>query len=76
MSILTVVRHGQASFLADNYDQLSTRGELQARLLGQYWTRRQQRFDRVIYGPCERQIRTGEIAGGILREAGLPWPEP
>src|SRR5688572_19537750 len=76
MSVLTVVRHGQASFLADNYDQLSTRGELQARLLGQYWTRRQKRFDRVIYGPCERQIRTGEIAGGILREAGLPWPEP
>jgi broad specificity phosphatase PhoE len=75
LSTLVVVRHGQASFLADNYDKLSQLGERQARLLGEYWARRGERFDRVYYGPCERQARTGEIAGQALEEAGLGWPE-
>jgi broad specificity phosphatase PhoE len=75
MSTLTVVRHGQASFLADDYDKLSPLGEQQARLLGEYWLARGVRFDRVVYGPCERQIRTGEIAGDVFRRAGAGWPE-
>ena len=45
MSTLALVRHAQASFFADNYDQLSPVGEQQARLLGQYWVKRQMRFD-------------------------------
>jgi broad specificity phosphatase PhoE len=76
MSVLTVVRHGQASFLADNYDKLSPLGERQARLLGEYWLEQGVRFDRVIYGPCERQIRTGEIIGGVFCAAGAKWPCP
>lgn len=76
MSTLTVVRHGQASFLAENYDRLSRLGETQARLLGEYWKGKGVRFDRVVYGPCERQIRTGEIIGDLYRAAGLGWPEP
>ena len=31
---LYLVRHGQASFSADNYDTLSTKGQQQATLLG------------------------------------------
>lgn len=76
MSTLTVVRHGQASFLAENYDRLSPLGEQQARLLGEYWKTKGIRFDRVVYGPCERQIRTGEIIGTVFRAASLEWPEP
>ncbi len=76
MSTLTVIRHGQASFLAENYDKLSAMGERQARLLGEYWVARGARFDAVTYGPCERQIRTGEIVADAFREAGAPWPEP
>jgi broad specificity phosphatase PhoE len=76
MSTLTVVRHGQASFLADDYDRLSELGERQARLLGDYWVRHRISFDCVVYGPCERQIRTGEIVGDVVRGAGLPWPVP
>ena len=76
MGLLTVVRHGQASFLADNYDRLSPTGELQAQRLGEYWVQMGAKFDRVYYGPRERQIRTGEIAGAVLRQAGLEWPEP
>ena len=76
MSVLTVVRHGQASFLSEDYDRLSALGEQQARLLGEYWLDRGVRFDRVVYGPRERQIRTGEIIGELYGKAGAGWPEP
>jgi broad specificity phosphatase PhoE len=71
-----VVRHGQASFLAENYDKLSELGELQARKLGEYWARFNWTFDQVYSGPAERQIRTGELVGEVFRSASLPWPEP
>ena len=45
MSMLTLVRHGQASLFADNYDELSLLGQTQARLLGEFWARRQIDFD-------------------------------
>ena len=76
MSILALVRHGQASFFADNYDQLSPLGEQQARLLGEYWVRRGVRFDEVYTGPRVRQIETAALAGEAFAKAGLPWPEP
>jgi broad specificity phosphatase PhoE len=76
MSSIWVVRHGQASFLAENYDRLSPRGEVQAKLLGEHWARESTNVDQVYYGPAERQIRTGEIVGAQLKAAGLAWPEP
>ncbi len=75
MSTLTLVRHGQASFFADNYDQLSPLGEQQARLLGEYWVRRGVRFDEVYSGPRVRQIETAALAGEAFISAGLPWPD-
>ena len=36
---IVLVRHGQASFGADDYDRLSALGTEQARLLGQWWAR-------------------------------------
>ncbi|MEM7033691.1 MAG: histidine phosphatase family protein [Chloroflexota bacterium] len=54
MSHLTLVRHGQASFGADNYDQLSDLGQNQATMLGQYWAARNKTFDRVYVGPLHR----------------------
>jgi broad specificity phosphatase PhoE len=76
MSTLALVRHGQASFFAENYDQLSPLGEQQARLLGEYWVRRGARFDEVYTGPRVRQIETAALAGEAFAKAGLPWPEP
>jgi broad specificity phosphatase PhoE len=76
MAQLTVVRHGQASFLSDNYDKLSALGEEQARRLAGYWIEHGVRFDVVAYGPRERQIRTGEIIREIFERRGLGWPEP
>jgi broad specificity phosphatase PhoE len=75
MSHLVLVRHGQASFLEANYDKLSTKGEAQARLLGDYWAKHQISFDRVYSGPRARQRETARIVGQAYAEAGLNWPQ-
>jgi broad specificity phosphatase PhoE len=76
MSILFLVRHGQASFLERNYDKLSAKGEQQSRMLGEYWAGLKLSFDRVYSGPKVRQRETARIVGEAYKSAGLPWPEP
>jgi broad specificity phosphatase PhoE len=76
MALLTLVRHGQASFLADNYDQLSKLGERQATCLGEYWARARTTFDQVYFGPATRHIGTGQRVAEVFQQAGMPWPEP
>jgi broad specificity phosphatase PhoE len=71
MGTLAMVRHGQASAFAENYDRLSTLGELQSRLLGDRWRRCGVTFDRVFCGPLVRQRRTAEIVVDVAR---LPAP--
>ena len=39
MTTIYLIRHGQASFGAESYDKLSPNGELQAKLLGQYFNK-------------------------------------
>lgn len=75
MSVLTLVRHAQASFHADTYDELSPLGQQQARLLGEFWARWQIDFDEVYCGPRVRQRHTAEIVGAAYSQAGRPWPE-
>jgi broad specificity phosphatase PhoE len=74
MALLTLVRHGQASFLKENYDKLSALGELQARRLGEYWVKAGAVFHQSYHGPAERQIRTGAIVAAVFREHGAAWP--
>ncbi len=50
MGTLYLVRHAQASFGAQDYDQLSPRGHEQAARLGAYWRERGMRFDAVYTG--------------------------
>jgi broad specificity phosphatase PhoE len=76
MSVLTLVRHGQASFFAEDYDRLSAVGERQSRLLGQFWAGRGVVFDEVYTGPRLRQRHSAELTGEAYRAAGFPWPEP
>lgn len=76
MSVLYLIRHGQASFLSDDYDRLSDTGRLQAECLGRYWASTGTLFTEVIYGPALRHRQTGEIAAAPVRSAGLAWPEP
>src|SRR5262249_29959201 len=76
MSVLVLVRHGQASFSADDYDDLSPAGQAQARRLGDYWTHQAQSFDEIYVGPRRRQQQTAALVGDRFRAAGRPWPEP
>lgn len=51
MSILHLVRHGQASFGAEDYDNLSPKGIQQSIELGKALAKQQSIFDHVIVGP-------------------------
>lgn len=75
MSVLRVIRHGQASYFADDYDNLSPLGEQQARALGQYWIEQGQEIDQVVVGPRRRHRQTLEGVAAVFREAGRDWPE-
>jgi len=77
MGSLYLVRHGQASFGADDYDHLSDLGRRQSVRLGAYWRERGMAFDAVITGTLKRHRQTWEgIAEGlgIGPEDVLPWP--
>jgi broad specificity phosphatase PhoE len=76
MAVLTLVRHGQASYMEEDYDRLSPLGETQARKLGEFWGRHRLEFQHVFCGPAKRHRRTCEIAREIVGSAGLHFPEP
>lgn len=76
MGTLYLVRHGQASFLQQNYDKLSPVGEAQSRLLGEYWSRHGVIFDRVCVGPRARQKDTVELVRAAYQAATLAFPVP
>lgn len=62
MASIYLIRHGQASFGAENYDELSTLGRLQATLTGEYLARTGVVFDAAYCGSLERQKDTGALA--------------
>ncbi len=70
MGTLHLVRHGQASFGADDYDLLSPMGQRQALRLGQYWRGRGQTFDAVYCGTLRRHDET--LAGIVEGLQGAP----
>lgn len=76
MGTLYLVRHGQASFGADDYDQLSPLGQRQSLQLGRYWAARGIRFDAVITGTLRRHAQTwaGIAEGAGLDIDALAWP--
>jgi len=71
MAEIILVRHGQASFGADDYDKLSDLGWQQSRWLGEYFAERGIAFDRVIRGSLRRHAETlAGIAEGLGRKLG------
>jgi broad specificity phosphatase PhoE len=75
VSHIILVRHGQASFLEQDYDKLCANGEAQARLLGEYWSRRGVVFERIYSGPRVRQLETARIVTEAYRGSGVDCPE-
>ena len=75
MAEIFCVRHGQASFGSEDYDQLSETGYLQARLLGTHLSQSGVKLDAIICGSLKRQIQTAQGVVDIYREQDLEVPE-
>jgi broad specificity phosphatase PhoE len=69
MGTLYLVRHGQASFGADDYDKLSDLGHRQSVRLGEYFAGKGLKFDAVVTGTLRRHAET---FAGIAKGMGLP----
>ena len=76
MGRLLLVRHGQASFGAADYDRLSDLGHRQCVRLGQYLRERGARFEAVVTGTLKRHAQSWQgIAEGLqVQQPALPWP--
>jgi broad specificity phosphatase PhoE len=69
MAELYLVRHGQASFGADNYDELSRSGRTQSGWLGEYFAQAGLRFDRVVIGTMQRHRQTADAILAAMNAA-------
>ena len=63
MPLVAIVRHGQASFGAADYDALSAAGEEQSALVGDELRRRGLRAPEVVAGTLRRQQHTARLLG-------------
>nr|WP_194733945.1 histidine phosphatase family protein [Pseudomonas lutea] len=70
-----MIRHGQASFGADDYDVLSPTGFRQSEILGAHLAQLGLTFDRCISGALFRQRHTAETVIAQLNAAGIATPE-
>ena len=73
MGQIYLVRHGQASFGAANYDQLSKHGVEQSRLLGAWFAACRQSFGQVVTGGLQRHRQTAAACLGAI--PGAPPPD-
>ena len=76
MAILYLVRHGQASFTAANYDRLSELGRRQSAWLGEYFAERGIVFSRAVCGTMERQRETARAVLDAMGSALAPAEHP
>ena len=76
MGNLYLVRHGQASFGAADYDNLSELGYRQSVRLGEYLAGKGLQFEAVITGTLRRHAQTwaGIAQGAELTHTPLEWP--
>ena len=61
MATIYLIRHGQASFGSDDYDQLSQLGIRQAEVTGEYFKESGIFFDAAYSGDLKRQIDTSQL---------------
>ena len=62
MTTIYFIRHGQASFGAESYDQLSPKGEVQAEILGKYLHEILKEKPYVVAGSMQRHQQTAYIS--------------
>lgn len=73
---LWLVRHGQAAFDQEDYDQLSALGTRQAQALGRHWARSRIALQGLWQGGMRRHRQTAEscLATWAQAQAGAPQP--
>jgi broad specificity phosphatase PhoE len=78
MGQLYLIRHGQASFGAADYDNLSALGHRQAVRLGEYFRGKGLQFDTVLTGTLKRHAQTWSGIAQGMQIAAPPdvtlWP--
>lgn len=76
MGHLYLVRHGQASLGAADYDQLSPLGHQQSQRLGEHWRALGIQFDAVITGSMKRHAQTlASLQKGMgTTHQAVVWP--
>ncbi|WP_028633560.1 histidine phosphatase family protein [Pseudomonas parafulva] len=74
MGNLYLIRHGQASFGADDYDVLSPVGVRQSQALGEHLAQLGLRLDRCVAGDLRRQQDTARLALQALHHGGPAVP--
>ena len=74
MSMIYLIRHGQARFGHENYDRLSPLGIRQARVLAQHLLETDFRPDAVYSGALDRQTTTAQEVLSVYRAAGREVP--
>ncbi|NWD72848.1 histidine phosphatase family protein [Pseudomonas gingeri] len=74
MGSIYLIRHGQASFGADDYDVLSPTGVRQAQILGRHLAELGLSFDRCLAGDLRRQQDTASLALEQFTLAGVAVP--
>jgi broad specificity phosphatase PhoE len=72
MGQIYLVRHGQASFGAADYDRLSRHGIEQSRTLGAWFAASKQTFNAVVTGSLRRHRQTAEACLLAMPEAPPP----
>lgn len=75
MSTLYFIRHGQASFGKENYDELSEKGRRQAALLAGHFNRIGVSFDVIYSGTLSRHTETAREIIQVLEYEKKPIPE-
>ena len=66
MSVIYLIRHGQASFGTANYDQLSAVGREQSAILGSYFATLGEPIHRIYTGTLERQRETAQLVAAAF----------
>ena len=73
LSNIYLVRHGQAG-TREAYDSLSSLGQQQAQLLGEYFLAQRIEFTVVYSGSMQRQLQTASAVKNVYDRAGVSFP--
>ena len=76
MSTLYLIRHGQASFGREKYDQLSPTGYRQARVVARHLKALGIRFDAAYTGEMDRQKQTFQAMADVFADHHQHLPAP